>query len=566
MNIKSVHAKLISIMFVGIVASMMFSIVVNSTFSSIKNDYMELNSRDLPYLQKVELLDKNFIMERVSILEAGIEGKNDLTKINSINTKIDEIFKSLYTLTKKYPKDSNEFKKLTLALQNLEKRHKNFHSIGLSFPEIMQDMPEEGKFEIEAVNEMYDLLKKDIDTLIALVTKKQTTKSQEIIDEFNSKAILNIFMLVIYLAVLIVFTLLIIKKINFSISTFQEWLSKLNNEKDLTLDSPKNLDNEFEIISKDVKDFLVEMDSAIVDIKSASSYQSSLSNALNELTHQLREKLNISDGISQNTMKNLDTIRELLEKNVQSSETILSINTNSSNVLHDTTYKIESIVNKISKADENTQMLNEEFVNIIADTKNLKDITLVIKDISDQTNLLALNAAIEAARAGEHGRGFAVVADEVRALSERTNKAINEIDSSISILVQSMSSATEQIEKNKDVVSALVDDGEMVKEEFNKIEDSVHNSVDIADNAKTSMLNMQSQIISIIEDIQFISSLSFENGEFINEVDDIAEEVKTATIDINNKLNAFKTNEIKNIKTYQKKNDASNADIDDLLF
>ena len=566
MSIKSVHTKLISIMLVGIIASMMFSVVVNSTFSSMKNIYMELNNRDLPYLQKVKFLDKNFIIERVRILESGIEGKNDLSAIESVNTKIKNIFTSLYTLTKQFPKDSDEFKKLTLALQNLEKRHKNFHSIGLSFPEIMQEMPEEGKFEIEAVNEMYALLKKDIDTLITLVEKKQETKSQEIIDEFNSRAILNIFMLIVYLVVLIIFTLLIIKKINFSILSFQKWLSKLNNEKDLTLDSPKNLDNEFEIISKDVKDFLTEMDSAIVDIKSASGYQSSLSNALNILTHQLREKLNTSDEISQSTMKNLDDIRTLLEKNVESSEKILSINNQSSDVLHDTTQKIDSIVQKISNADENTQMLNEEFVNIIADTKNLKDITLVIKDISDQTNLLALNAAIEAARAGEHGRGFAVVADEVRGLSERTNKAIGEIDSSISILVQSMSNATEQIEKNKDVVSALVDDGEMVKNEFIKMEDSVHNSVDLADNAKSSMLNMQTQVISIIEDIQFISALSFENGEFINEVDDISEEVKTATLDINNKLNVFKTNEVENVRTYSRKNDTTDANIDDLLF
>ncbi|WP_408608964.1 methyl-accepting chemotaxis protein [Campylobacter aviculae] len=99
---------------------------------------------------------------------------------------------------------------------------------------------------------------------------------------------------------------------------------------------------------------------------------------------------------------------------------------------------LEQSAATIEQINHSMQGINEKTLEVANQADDIRNIASVIKDIAEQTNLLALNAAIEAARAGEHGRGFAVVADEVRQLAERTGKSLSEIEANINILVQNI--------------------------------------------------------------------------------------------------------------------------------
>lgn len=398
---------------------------------------------------------------------------------------------------------------------------------------------ENAKTFLSESDEKIELGTQELSLLNTLADKKALVVKNAVASQINVSSIWVIIAIVVSLAIAAGIAFVSVRAITIPLGRVNDLLN-IASSGDLTHRLDDSSKDEFGILAKNCNRLIDSLKDLINTINQRADQLAAASNQTSSITAQTTvsiedQKQQISQIAAATTEMHTtselvsanadDTLKQIKHADVEA-EKVKAISAKNKST-------IEVLANDVQQAAEVINKLHQ-------DSASIGGILDVIRGVADQTNLLALNAAIEAARAGEQGRGFAVVADEVRTLASRTQKSTQEINSMIEVLQAGAEKAVAVMNQGKEQTVVCVEQTEKASEALNLITDAVHKAYEVSTSIEQAAREQHTVSSEISERLENIVGIAEQTTSGAKQTSDSSAEVARLAEELQEAIGSFK--------------------------
>nr|WP_272872675.1 methyl-accepting chemotaxis protein [Candidatus Sulfurimonas marisnigri] len=542
-NRLTIKFRIQNIVFWGLFFLAVTTAVSYNAFSTTKENFEHLKSKQLRLISitnnvsdSIASLQNIFLTAASSqlALQSDYRTKNDKTQKDITNS---------ISLLKELSAE-NEFSELKKIIKNIELRTKALGTIGIGMVEEFTDPEADSEDRVDAISSYNSVALKTKEELCHLIRFSNDSLNGQIkmFGEYLSSTQTEILLIaliafILHISISTVFGLLIQK----SLDGLQVDVEGIERDKDFTFIKDLLNNNEISNVYSKLNSLISSTQEAINDSKGSADDNRRVVDGIDAHFVEMTTSMDNTASIIKETTQFGEQTVVMIKEATDDADAVRDDIAKVSRILSDASKNIVKMIEEVHKSAEIEMSLVDDLSALSNDAQQITEVLSIISDIADQTNLLALNAAIEAARAGEHGRGFAVVADEVRKLAERTQKSLVEINSTVSVIVQAINEASEKMSSNSENIQNITDISSTAKDQIENTVTTM-NETTVAMNTSLDALTKTGDSTNYI--INKIGEISVEVNNNVNTTKVISDEMKVLDNNakaLTQKLSQFKT-------------------------